>query len=137
MRRHCFVLLVLVVFANCAAAQTDRGGQVSQPGQKGLSGYDKLPLSFAANVGQSDSRVKFLARDTGLSLFLTEDEAVVVLKKPPKVSANGKAGNSRTRSNRSDLLPGDTIRMRLVSANAAAQVAGTDELPGKANYFIG
>src|SRR5208282_2968738 len=29
------------------------------------------------------------------------------------------------------------LRMKLVGANANAQVMGSDELPGKANYFIG
>ena len=43
--------------------------------------YGKLPLSFEANQGQTDSRVKFLSRGNGYSLFLTPTEAVLVLKK--------------------------------------------------------
>src|ERR1700719_4689283 len=41
-----------------------------------LDSYGKLPLSFEANHGQADSRVKFLSRTGGYSLFLTEDGAV-------------------------------------------------------------
>ena len=43
--------------------------------------YGKLPLSFEANRGQSDSRVKFLSRGSGYSLFLTSNEAVLVLSR--------------------------------------------------------
>src|SRR5580692_5431742 len=46
-----------------------------------LDQYGKLPLSFEANHGQTDSKVKFLSRGHGYSLFLTGSEAVIVLKK--------------------------------------------------------
>ncbi len=39
-----------------------------------LDGYGKLPLSFEANQGQADARVKFLSRTGGYTLFLTSDE---------------------------------------------------------------
>src|SRR5579859_1571954 len=38
--------------------------------------YGKLPLSFEPNQGQTDARVKFLARASGYTLFVTADEAV-------------------------------------------------------------
>ena len=38
--------------------------------------YGKLPLSFEPNHGQTDARVKFLARASGCTLFVTPDEAV-------------------------------------------------------------
>ena len=44
--------------------------------------YAKLPLSFEANLGQSDSRVKFMARGNGYALSLTPKEAVLVLREP-------------------------------------------------------
>ncbi len=39
--------------------------------------YARLPLGFEANQGQSDARVKFLARGGGYGLFLTQEEAVL------------------------------------------------------------
>ena len=39
--------------------------------------YGKLPLSFEANQGQTDARVRFLARGGGYTVFLTDDEAVL------------------------------------------------------------
>src|SRR5438477_7618404 len=46
--------------------------------------YGKLPLSFEANHGQTDPKVKFLSRGSGYTLFLTTTEAVFSLLKPPK-----------------------------------------------------
>jgi hypothetical protein len=56
-----------------------------------LDGYGKLPLSFEANHGQADTRVKFLSRTGGYTLFLTQDEAVLAWsgKKTKETSAQG------------------------------------------------
>ena len=43
--------------------------------------YGKLPLSFEANQGQADARVRFLARGDGCTIFLTDNEAVLILRK--------------------------------------------------------
>jgi len=48
---------------------------------RAIESYGKLPLSFEANQGQTDRRVKFLSRGSGYSLFLTGNEAVLALKK--------------------------------------------------------
>jgi hypothetical protein len=77
--------------------------------------YAALPLSFEANWGQTDPRVNFLSRGRGFTLFLTDREAVLTLK-------NSSAA---------------ALRLQLLGANAHALLAGSDELPGKANYFIG
>jgi hypothetical protein len=42
-----------------------------------LGSYGKLPLSFEANQGQTNSQVQFLARGGGYTLFLTSTEAVL------------------------------------------------------------
>src|SRR6266480_4812182 len=46
-----------------------------------VESYGKVPLSFEANRGQTDSQVKFLSRGSGYTLFLTGDEAVLALRK--------------------------------------------------------
>jgi len=53
--------------------------------------YGRLPLSFEANQGQTDSQVKFLSRGRGYSLFLTPKEAVLVLRKGSGVSSQQSA----------------------------------------------
>ena len=55
-------------------------GSAAQP--RLAEAYGKLPLSFEVNKGQTDSRVKFLSRGSGYSLFLTGNEAVLALRKP-------------------------------------------------------
>ena len=40
----------------------------------------KVPLSFEANQGQTDTQVRFLSRGNGYTLFLTPKEAVFRLK---------------------------------------------------------
>ncbi|MGD0222420.1 MAG: SBBP repeat-containing protein [Terriglobia bacterium] len=60
-----------------------------------VAGYGKLPLSFEANQGQTDARVRFLARGGGYTIFLTDDEAVLTLgKSQPGMSRFGKFGLS-------------------------------------------
>src|SRR5205807_7401195 len=95
--------------------------------------YGKVPLSFEANQGQTDPRVKFLSRGSGYTLFLTRDEAVLALR----------SRQSSVVSSQLQKTPGhglrttDTLRMKLVGANRAAKVTALGELPGKSNYFIG
>jgi hypothetical protein len=60
-------------------------GSAAQP--RLAEAYGKLPLSFEVNKGQTDSRVKFLSRGSGYSLFLTGNEAVLSLRKS---NSNGK-----------------------------------------------
>src|SRR4026208_2052434 len=48
-------------------------GSGFRPQHRGLS------LSFEANQGQADSRVRFLARGRGYSLLLTDNEALLKL----------------------------------------------------------
>ena len=55
-------------------------GAPSAPASQLVANYGKLPLGFEANEGQTDSRVKFLSRGRGYTLFLTGDEAVLTLK---------------------------------------------------------
>src|SRR6266851_4035095 len=63
------------VVSPISASQADPKAQA-----KILDGYGKLPLSFEANHGQADERVKFLSRTGGYTLFLTGDEAVLALR---------------------------------------------------------
>ena len=45
-------------------------------------GYGRLPMHFEPNQGQSADAVRYLARGADYSLFLTDTEAVMVLRKP-------------------------------------------------------
>jgi hypothetical protein len=121
------------VVAPISASQTDPKAQA-----RILDSYGKLPLSFEANHGQTDGRVKFLSRTSGYTLFLTGDEAVLSLS-GKKASAKTKiVGTARTLpSSMAEFKAGGVLRMKLRNANPAAKVTGVDELAGTSNYFIG
>jgi hypothetical protein len=102
--------------------------------------YGKLPLSFEANQGQTDSQVKFLSRGNGYTLFLTDAEAVLSLRVGDKETRRqgGKETNGiRKPQPQSPNQQSSVLRMKLVGANPSPQAGGLDELPGKSNYFIG
>jgi len=80
-----------------------------------------LPLAFEANQGQTDPRVKYMARGIGYRLFLTTTDAVFALR-----------GSSKEEMDRAA-----AISMHLVGANAQAQIVAGGELPGRTNYFLG
>jgi hypothetical protein len=92
--------------------------------QQVLAAYGNLPLMFEPNQGQSDPSVRFLARGSGYGLYLTADQAVLMLQ-------HSKSSSQHSASQVS------VIRMRLAGAHAPAAVAGIDKLPGKSNYIIG
>jgi Bacterial Ig-like domain (group 3)/Beta-propeller repeat len=104
-----------------------------------LDSYGKLPLSFEANHGQADARVKFLSRIGGYSLFLTGDEAVLTLsgKKASTNRAKIASGVPTSQSGMAKPKAGGVLRMKIRNANPAARVTGIDELSGTSNYFIG
>lgn len=89
--------------------------------------YGSLPLSFEPNQGQTNSPVRFLAHGQDYSLFLTEDEAVLVLQ----------AGGRSQFSSRARASATTVLRMQLRGARTSSLIQGVDELPGKSNYFIG
>jgi hypothetical protein len=103
------------------------------PESRIVAAYEKLPLGFEANRGQTDAQVKFLSKGSGYSLFLTSTQAVFRLQKP----ANQNRDRIRSEQAAAPERSGAVIRMRLVGSNSLAKVEGVEQLPGKSNYFIG
>ena len=77
-----FARLLLCVTPTLLFTQAGRSDQAGV-----VATYGTLPLSFEANYGQMDPRVKFLSRSNGYALFLTGDEAVLVLRSRNNVSS--------------------------------------------------
>jgi hypothetical protein len=76
------------------------------------------PLAFEENRGQTDPRVKYLARGDGYTLYLTPLEAVLAFQQ----KADG---------------PGSVLRMRWANSPRSAQVSAEGPLPGVTNYLTG
>ncbi len=106
--------------------------------------YGQLPLAFEPNQGQTDAKVHFLARGQGYSLFITDGEAVLVLKKPSGIptpifknkGAKSFAMQQPTVKN-SNTTPPTVLHMKLEGAQAAKAFEGQNKLLGISNYFIG
>jgi hypothetical protein len=74
-------------------------------------------LAFEANEGQTDPEVRFFARGSGYTLFLTSTEAVFSLQKTAAPGAIGSRGVSAPAA-------ATVMRMDVVGANPAVQVVG-------------
>jgi len=98
--------------------------------------YGKLPLYFEANRGQTDEQVRFLARGSRSTIFLTPSEAVLAFTDREQ-PAKGRSQGARFGSEAGGQVIRTVLRMTLIGANPEPAVVGTEELPGKANYFIG
>jgi hypothetical protein len=128
-RFKCAVVVLTLVLTAASHAQ------LAGPAQSRLiANYGKLPLRFEANRGQTGSRVQFVSRGSGYTLFLTSGEAVLALAKPvakqnsqhpvPEPAKNGASSES-------------VVRLQLAGANTQPIVTQEDELPTRSNYFIG
>ena len=91
-------------------------GSGFRPQHRGLS------LSFEANQGQADSRVRFLARGRGYSLLLTDNEALLKLPAAGQPHADGKQ---------------PWIHVQHVGANPKPVIKGSDLTQAKSHYFLG
>lgn len=96
--------------------------------------YARLQLSFEANQGQADDRVRFLAHGPGYTLFLTSNGAVLALTS--KRSQGLQSGNRLEPKiyRGSDAI---VLRLQMLGANSRVVVSGIDPLSGKSNYFVG
>ena len=82
----------------------------------GLAGGRAIPLAFERNVGQTDSRARFLAHTNGFQFFLTSSEAVMAIDGTPGT--------------------GSSVWMRLAGSNPHPSIQPVDPMAGSANYFM-
>ena len=83
--------------------------------------YTDLPLGFEANHGQVDSRVSFLGRGHGYTVFLAESEVVLALR----------GSDLETEP------PAGAVRMRFPGSNPAPAISGLDPLITRSHRFSG
>jgi len=87
--------------------------------------YSKIPLSFVANYGQVDEKVKFTSRGSGYSLSLAPTTFTLAVADPRNKNKD------RSRASAS------VLQATLLGGNAAANLTGLEQLVTKTNYFIG
>src|SRR5687767_7208784 len=89
MRKDTFVVAGLLVLAAAvggprvprnAESTRDAASAPERTTRRAVSeAYGRVPLHFEANRGQTDESVKFLTRGRGYTMFLSANEAVLVL----------------------------------------------------------
>ena len=119
MFKHALTALVVTTLLGVAPVIAQERPPVPRPAGPGLRSEVRelqaaMPLSFEANRGQTDPRVKFVARAPGYDLFLTAGAAVL-----------------------SPEDGGVPLTITLVGASKSPDVSGLGPLQGKVNYFIG
>jgi hypothetical protein len=130
------------IASNHSVASAQPATQLSVAQKENVAnGYGKLPLAFEANQGQTAPEVRYLAHGQSYQLFLTNQEAVLTLRQPATSGAKPSKGVSpvaaRVHRKSNAALKTSVLRMHFDGANPAAEIAGTKQLPGKTNYFIG
>lgn len=135
-----FFALVLIGFSLKPAANAAKNEPAKVPttNEHLAQAYAKLPLSFEANTGQTSSKVKFLSRGPGYSLFLTKNaEAVLQLNAAKTQQTRGPKANAKVAAREPfESTVTSVFRLKLVNAQHPRS-EGLEQLPGKANYFIG
>jgi len=120
-----FIIAVVAMFAawtGPAGWHSRRELNLVRPGiGHGLKPYQHRPIGFQENRGQTDPRVKFLARGDGYALFLTSSAAVLKLR---RATSSSDATYS-------------AVRIRLKDSNPTPEITGLNQLAGTSSYFIG
>ena len=109
-----FAYQTQAVRANYQATTSDK-----KPKNLNQEKFGKLPLSFEANKGQADPKVKFLARGNGYGILLTNNSA-----------------NFRLRSNKEETAYSD-VTMNFLKSNSTVKVSAENQIAGVSNYFLG
>ena len=99
-------------FCACLTAQSASFRETKSP-LAAQEVYGSRPLTFESNQGQTDARVKFLARVLGYTLFVTSDEAIFAARN------------------------GSVERMKLIGKKRTMRMEPLDRQPDSSNYFIG
>src|SRR3954452_10098128 len=87
-----------------------------------VNDYGKLPLTFEANAGQTDNRVKYLSRGAGYTLFLTKDNQAIL-----SLVRTSTKGDRQTAA----------VRMTMPGSQRANTIRPLDPLSTVSNYFYG
>jgi hypothetical protein len=103
--------------ANARIEASDNTVRGEQPAAD-KTNLSQRALSFEANQGQTDGRVKFLSRGPGYTLFLTPTEAVLSLRQTQDQSP-------------------DIVHIKMIGGNRNPEIVGEDKMRGKVNYFNG
>jgi hypothetical protein len=111
------LLLIILAAGTTAIAKRAARAAVSTPNPPAQV-WGQTPLSFEANLGQTDPTVDYLARGPGYVAFINSSGATLSLHKHNAELA-------------------EALRMTLLGADRRVRPASEDQLTAKANYLAG
>src|SRR5580692_7371247 len=119
------ILVVVIAISGLSLAQS-----ASTPVSRDSinANYGKLPLTFEANHGQIDSRVKFVSRAAGYTAFLTSEGLVLSLRT---------VDHSIEKTHSTIPPKHETLQFKILGATKNPVARGEVPQPGLVNYFIG
>ncbi len=109
--RRGFAALVAASVAALASTAILSGGSASDAAPPG---HAALPVAFVANAGQSDARVRYMARSGGLNVFLTDRGVTLSLAKGGRAVA---------------------LELSFVGANPAPRIVASKRASGTVSYL--
>jgi hypothetical protein len=124
----------------CASAVVADGPKASASAKTSSSkivrNFGNLPLSFEPNRGQSDPRVKFIARAHNETLFLTQKGATIALThgRVPDYRSLASRGSANGIKNAAFKVPSPQVetsaaRMEFVGASGSSKIEGSGAMP--------
>jgi hypothetical protein len=143
-------LVATVAVATIAGSRYLRSGvspalqrKLAQSDQRGrlLGTLAQLPLTFEPNRGQTDKRVKFLARHSNVTVFLTGDGATLSIH--GATAASGAIGNSLNARAALRYIAGhdrahsDSVSFKFKGANPTPKISGSEKIQTVTNYLVG
>ena len=142
---YCLLLLALFAVIPILAkkhSHDDKKDHISKDSTKeNVKPFTKFPVYFEENKGQTNPTFKFLSRNSGYNLFLSEKEVIYQLQNLDCKLPIKKVLKANNRSNLQDQIsrtcPLETITMKFVGASDNSLIEGSNLLPTKTNYFIG
>ena len=96
-----------------------------------------LPLSFEVNVGQAEREVRFLARGSGYTLFMTRSGVFLRFGQSTSKSTGQHHPPGIDKPERWNTARSDLVSIKLLGSSPSPEIAGLEPLRGKTNYFIG
>jgi hypothetical protein len=97
-----------------------------------LASLAALPMRFEENVGQTDARVRYLARGRGYTVFVTETETMLALAAPATRARAPEAGKGAREAARAT-----AVRMTWPGASPEARVMAERPLEVATHYLVG
>jgi hypothetical protein len=102
----CVILLAI------AAYNGGPGGSVQLNQARALNAFNRLPLSFIANQGQTDPSVRYYHHGAAQSFYFTADKAVLV-------------------------FPGVALHLRFLDPESDVTIEARRQTGGVVNYYVG